>query len=276
MKKISVIIPTYRPLDYLWKCLRSLIKQTLLKDMYEVIIVINGDKEPYYSNILEFIKVNQCSNFQLLYSIEKGVSCARNKGLDYATGEYITFVDDDDYVSESFLEQLLINADQNTISLSNYIAFLDSSEEHVPHSLSRCFLENYKKKNLTYNKVRKYFSGSCAKLIHKDIINNRRFDPSFRIGEDSLFLFLISDKYKNVSFTEKDAIYFRRYRGGSSIFSMGVMTRCKSSFLLCYRYISIFISNPKYYNLIFLLTRILGALRSALSRPDINNINLEK
>ena len=51
--EISIIIPTYAPGDLLWTCLDSLEQQTLGKESYEVCLVLNGDKEPYYANIKE-------------------------------------------------------------------------------------------------------------------------------------------------------------------------------------------------------------------------------
>ena len=53
--KLSVIIPTYRPKDYIWECLGSIARQTLSPDMFEVIIVLNGCNEPYRSQIQAFI-----------------------------------------------------------------------------------------------------------------------------------------------------------------------------------------------------------------------------
>ena len=49
--EISVIIPTFRPQDYLWECLDSLFSQTLPKDQYEVIVILNGEREPYHEMI---------------------------------------------------------------------------------------------------------------------------------------------------------------------------------------------------------------------------------
>ena len=54
--KISVIVPTYKPQDYLWECLNSLMNQTLSKQEYEVVLVLNGCTEPWKSQIAEYIK----------------------------------------------------------------------------------------------------------------------------------------------------------------------------------------------------------------------------
>lgn len=279
MYKISVIIPTFRPQNYIWECLDSLRKQTLSSKEFEVLIILNGEKEPYFSMIQNYIQQNNCSNFNLFYTAEKGVSNARNIGLDNANGTYITFIDDDDYVSNTYLASLLKQASPDTISLSNFIAFFDKTSETIPHSLSQCFIKEKNNKNkITYKQVRKYFSGPCAKLIHKNIINTRRYDPCFKIGEDSLFLFTISNKYKNVAFTDQNAIYFRRFRDESvSIGSKGPLTdRILNAWKLSSKYISIYLQHPDSYSFSFLFTRILGAYRSAFNKSNPAYIKFQK
>lgn len=110
--KISVIIPTYKPKEYLWDCLESLERQTLPPNEFEIIIVLNGCNEPYYSQIKKHIESTSL-NINFIHTLLGGVSNARNLGLDAANGDYISFIDDDDYVSESFLEYLLIILDRD-------------------------------------------------------------------------------------------------------------------------------------------------------------------
>ena len=85
---ISVIIPTHKPQRYIEVCLRSLDAQTLDKNRYEVLIILNGEKEPYYSTIQHLLDSYEL-NGRLLYTDVAGVSNARNIGLDNAEGNYI-------------------------------------------------------------------------------------------------------------------------------------------------------------------------------------------
>ena len=95
--KISVIIPTYKPQDYIWECLDSLIKQTFSCDDFEIILVLNGCNNPWQENIEKYVEKNMRGmNVQFFISEMAGVSNARNLGLDNAKGEYVTFIDDDD------------------------------------------------------------------------------------------------------------------------------------------------------------------------------------
>ena len=107
MQEISVIVPTYKPDYYIWECLNSIAIQSLDKEKYEVLIVLNGDKEPFFTEIESYLKKNNLNNFNLIYSQEKGVSNARNIGLDRAKGEYICFVDDDDFLDKNYLQEML-------------------------------------------------------------------------------------------------------------------------------------------------------------------------
>ena len=119
---ISVIIPTYKPKAYLWECLDSLIIQSFPKEDFEVILVLNGCDEPYKSAIENYISTKmQRMNINFINTKQGGVSNARNLGLDVARGKYITFIDDDDYISSSYLQDLFNIANRDTISLCYHI-----------------------------------------------------------------------------------------------------------------------------------------------------------
>ena len=104
--KVSIIVPVYNVQDYLSECIESLINQTL-KDI-EIILVNDGSTD----NSLEICK-NYAKKDNRIYIIDKkngGLSSARNRGLDIAKGEYILFVDSDDYIINTACEILYKNA----------------------------------------------------------------------------------------------------------------------------------------------------------------------
>ena len=95
--KISVIVPTYKPKEYLWECLDSLVAQTLPGREWELLLVLNGCCEPWRTQIEQYIGSKmQGMNVVFVQTDTPGVSNARNIALDRARGEYITFIDDDD------------------------------------------------------------------------------------------------------------------------------------------------------------------------------------
>lgn len=80
---ISVIIPTYKPQSYIWECLDSLKNQTFAKERFEIILVLNGCREPYYSQIHAYIENNLHGyNVNFIQTDQGGVSNARNIALD--------------------------------------------------------------------------------------------------------------------------------------------------------------------------------------------------
>lgn len=263
---ISVIIPTYRYGDYFWDCIKSLNNQSLSNSEFEVIVVLNGDKEPYWSNIENYIANNKINiNIRLLYSEKPNVSIARNLGIDYARGEYIAFIDDDDLVSPFYLSELYEKAAPNVISLSYPIAFDRDINSPMPYDITN---EYNRRKHFGLQKFylcKKFFSGPCMKLIHRDIISERRFNPHFKNGEDSLFMFLISDRMEYVNFTTENSIYYRRIRMGSA-------TTKKRKFIdimynrlsLIKEYSFIYFMNISRYNFYFFITRIAGSIKSML------------
>ena len=263
--KISVIIPTYKPKAYLWECLDSLVLQTFPKEDFEVILVLNGCTEPWKSQIQEYIDTKmQGMNVNFIHTEQGGVSNARNIALDNVNGEYVTFIDDDDLISPMYLEELYEKVNPNTVSVCYPYAFNDGKiEKQLPYGITDAY--NYcieHKCNKLTSMVRKYFSGPCMKLIPMSFIQDRRYDVRFKNGEDSLFMFLISDKIKKVAFTSKDAIYYRRYRDNSA-YTRGKTKRenIANKMNMIKAYISIYLRKPQKYSLFFFITRLLGTLR---------------
>lgn len=212
--EISVIIPTYLPGDYFWECLDSLRNQSLSKEKFEVLIILNGRKEPYMSDIEMYLLKNKLKNFKLFFS-NKGVSCARNLGLDKAQGNYIAFIDDDDYISENYLLGMLnsvIKYDKKSICVANYKEFDDESGIKINET-------KYKDHKIVTQlyRMRKVFFSMGAKLISKSVIKNNRFNMELENGEDTCFMINISKNINRIVVKE-NAIYYRRVRSSSAHF----------------------------------------------------------
>lgn len=266
--KISVIIPTYKPQAYLWECLDSMVAQTFPKEEFEVILILNGCTEPYKSDIERYISDKmEGMHVQFLHTEQGGVSNARNMGLDMAKGAYIAFIDDDDYVSPAYLEELYRVVSSGTISLCYPYAFNDGKPNvQLRYEKSRIFDEYANKGTLSLvSKVRKFFAGPCMKLIPMSSIQQRRFDVRFRNGEDAIFMFLISDRVTNVVFADRKAIYYRRFRQqGAYLTQTNFYYRVSNNLRMISAYFAIVIERPLAYNYVFFITRILAALKSIL------------
>ena len=265
--KITVIVPTYKPQSYLWECLDSIYNQTVSKSDYELILVLNGCNEPYNSQIKDWLSEHKDLQVQFIQTDQGGVSNARNIAIDNARGEYVTFIDDDDLISTAYLKELYEKATPDTVSLCYPYAFNDGDfGKQLPYRITDAFDYCVKNKcTKISSKVRKFFSGPCMKLIPFSFIQNRRFDKRFKNGEDTLFMFLISDRIHNIAFTSKNAIYYRRVRVGSASNQERVFkTILTSQMLLTKEYLKIYLTNIPKYNFSFFLTRMMGAIYSVL------------
>lgn len=264
--KISIIIPTYKPQNYLWKCLDSIVAQTFPKQEFEVILVLNGCDEPWKTNIEKFIFTKMLGmNVNFIQTNQIGVSNARNIALDNAKGAYVTFIDDDDYVSPNYLEGLYNISSDDTIGLCYPFAFIDGkpNEQLFHYKITQQYEKIFSNDRLAYTKARKFFSGPCMKLIPMNFIQDRRYNPRFSNGEDSLFMFLISDKYQYIKLSGKDVCYYRRFRDNSAYTRKRTLSyKLRNTYATIIEYCRIYFKNPQKYNLLFFTTRIIGACRS--------------
>ena len=262
---ISVIIPTYKPSEYIWKCLDSLVSQNLPKDSFEVIIVLNGCNEPYHSAIRQYIEKSAIgTNISVLQTDQGGVSNARNIALDKAQGEYIAFIDDDDWVSNSYLELLLkASMGSNCVVESNVLDYDETHSAYTDDYLTSV----YKKlssgpRDLSVLAARRFFSSSCCKLIPRESIGTARFNQDFKVGEDALFMAKISKDIQHVRLSAPEAIYYRRLRTNSaSRSSVSSISRIKNTLSLYRQYIKIYLSSPSKYSLPFFITRLMAVTK---------------
>ena len=114
MTKLSIIVPVYNVEKYLPKCLESLIKQTL-KDI-EIICVNDGSMDNSLAILKEF--ASRDSRIRIIDNQHQGVAKTRNTGIEQSTGEYIGFVDSDDYIDIDFFEKLYNSATKSNSDIA--------------------------------------------------------------------------------------------------------------------------------------------------------------
>lgn len=160
MKKVSVIIPVYNVENYLRKCLNSLVNQTL-KDI-EIIVVNDGTLDNSQEIIDEYVKKYPKKVVSIIQE-NGGQGAARNTGLLHAKGEYIGYVDSDDYVEENMYEELYKKAKEedsdivicgNNVVKENY-EFLSKEDVDKEFLLGKMAVWNkiYKKNIIVDNKI---------------------------------------------------------------------------------------------------------------------------
>ena len=173
MKKVSVIVPVYNVESYLEKCLNSLVNQTLAE--IEIIVVNDGSED----NSKKIIDDFQQKYPLIIRSFSKengGLSDARNFGLAKATGEFVGFVDSDDYVSETMFEEMYQLAKKHSAEM--VICNLQKVDEdgnvtqkltQIPHMPEKIELAN----NLSVFSDISYFA--CNKIFKRELFHNKYF-----------------------------------------------------------------------------------------------------
>lgn len=149
MLKLSIIIPVYKVEKYVEKCLRSCAEQDISSDEYEIIVVNDGSPDKSLE-IVENVE-KEYSNIVIVSQENQGLSLARNKGLSLAKGDYVWFVDSDDWIEKNILKKLI------TLCKEKDLDILHFCRAHVRGERI--------KKHLIYEKVEKsLFSGRDALL----------------------------------------------------------------------------------------------------------------
>lgn len=260
--KISVIIPTFQPGEYLFDCLMSLENQTIDKLLFEVIIVLNGPKNPFLDKISDFISHLELHS-KLYHSEISGVSNARNVALDYVQSTYVAYIDDDDVVSATYLEGLYLKADNESIVVSNSKTFTENINQTGKNYITKAYDQFRNKKQISVLRGRRFFSNCCGKLIPVSVIKGTRFDNNLKNGEDSVFMVEISRNISNVLIACDDVVYFIRIREGSaSRNKKNINEILISKWYELKKYFSFYLGFQPTYNFLFLSIMIAASLKS--------------
>ena len=213
--KISVVVPVYNVKDYLEDCVNTLINQSI--DDYEILLINDGSTDG---------SDKICSMLEKKYKVVKtyskqngGLSDARNFGVGKAKGEYVTFVDSDDYVNKFFLEKLLagVTSQKCDISMCFYEKvpeknIIEQSDIKKVSNFEVITRERLFHILLTPNVSTFYETGTC-KLIKKEILEEVNF-PVGILHEDTATSYRIFDKVDKVCIIN-DKLYYYRQREGS-------------------------------------------------------------
>lgn len=208
MKKISVIIPVYNIENYIEKCIQSVLSQTL--NDIEIIVINDGTLDNSMKKIEKYrdklIIINQEN---------QGLSAARNTGLKYATGEYVFFLDSDDWIKDTYLEKFYKKTNNSDVVFSDYIYYNESNGMKKMTNFS---------KERGIEEIGKYFMISGAEIVvwnklykREFLVNNNIYFLNGIIHEDEEFSFKIYMLAKKITYLEENAGYFYRINRSGSI-----------------------------------------------------------
>lgn len=207
--KFSIIIPVYNCKLYLKRCIDSIINQKY--DNLEVLLVDDGSTDgsdlicDYYASTYDYIKVFHKQN--------EGVSKARNVGLSKCTGEYVLFVDSDDYLDKQILSSAnkILCKDSIDILKFSYIKKANIIGKKYNYSIETDKIiekKNYKEKLYKYLFNTYDLSNIWGVFIRKDIIDGLQFKKEIKYGEDFLFFANLLVKSHNIMLSSAAYYYY--------------------------------------------------------------------
>lgn len=202
--KVSVIIPVYNVEKYLRHCLDSVIGQTHRN--LEIILIDDGSKDMSGKICDEYAAKDD--RIKCIHQENSGVSRARNRGLELATGDYYHFLDSDDYIEPDTYEYLLNKMQDNgaeAIALEYFITFSDSESASVRPS-EHCGLRD------TEGAINEHLFGGndflCTKLLPANAVKDLRFHEDIYRDEDTLFGFEAIQKVKIMYFDKRPLLHY--------------------------------------------------------------------
>ena len=214
-KLVSFVVPIFNVEKYLHKCIDSIINQTYKN--IEIILVDDGSPDNSGKICDEYAKND--SRIKVLHKQNEGVSAARNDGIIIASGEYITFIDSDDFISVDYCEKLLNTMIENNaqIIISKMYSFRENEEIKVEEKefIAETFTSEQTILNLF---VKRYYNSMGGKMILKDLFKNIRF-PVGRIYEDSATMYKLFIEAKMVVELNQEYYFYLRQREGSTMTS---------------------------------------------------------
>ena len=189
MSKISVIVPVYNSEKYIYECIKSICNQSY-KDI-EIIVVDDGSTDSSYDVCKKIL--SEDDRIVLLSQENRGVSAARNYGINKASGEYITFVDSDDVIEVNHCECLVNNINEDIDMVVHGLKHFDLKKtEIIRHRIQKSIYTNseFKKIIIDDGSLSGFtLHSSCSVLYKKKIIDefNIRYREEIKYNEDGLF-----------------------------------------------------------------------------------------
>lgn len=198
-KRISIIVPIYNNEAYLEKCLNSLQAQTHTE--LEILLIDDGSVDASAEICKRFAEADD--RFRYFYQQNAGVSAARNKGLDVATGDYVGFCDSDDWVEPDMYAVLydLAKAYQAEVAITSFIREVAGKEEPWKDDLTvRTFTPEQAIQEMLKGEL---FGGYlCNKLFKRELFDNLRLDTQIAIYEDTLACWEATRRSQKVVFRD--------------------------------------------------------------------------
>lgn len=211
---LSIIIPVYNVEPFVHKCLESIYKQDVSTDTYEVIVVNDGTPDKSMDIVAEFVK--KYTNLIVINQENLGLSMARNNGLEVARGEYVWFIDSDDWIKTNCLQELygILNKHASEVcSMPLTWSYPNSKNDKLDFSIEKTHMISGN--DYLYSAFPK--GASQRFLLNRNFLaqHNMKFYPNM-LHEDVMFGYLLFFLCKDIVVL-KDSFYYYRIRESGSI-----------------------------------------------------------
>lgn len=230
---VSIIIPVYNIADYIKKCVDSILVQTY--ENFEILLIDDGSTDNSSAVCDAIAKTD--SRIKVIHKENGGVSAARNTGLEAMQGDYVTFVDGDDYIANDFIECLynaLVSSNADISTCGHYRVDFDGSLKKIYHlsdDPDTVIVTSGKDAvtNMFYGQLCSASSGS--KLYKRKLFNNLRF-PDYIMGEDTYVVYHTFKKADVIAHTNKPLYYYVQHSAS--------VTNSKANYIKFYDYVKLY------------------------------------
>jgi len=237
MPVISIIVPIYNAEKHLRRCLDSILAQTFMD--FECILINDGSSDNCSVICEEYAQKDK--RFVVIHQQNKGVSAARNAGLDVAKGEWVGFVDSDDWIDIEMFSILYEYTAKYNADISICGVRIIPTNEQNKYENGFKILNQEEALLMMFQNGKKTFGGySCNKLVKANIIsqNNLRFDSSINYMEDLLFFYQVFKHAKIIVYAPNP--YYNYYTNSESITKQwGLTQAAKTAFSVMENLISL-------------------------------------
>lgn len=225
---VSVVVPVYNVEAYLKKCIDSILSQEYEKT--EIILIDDGSKDS--SGEICDAYAAQYNNVQVVHQENAGLAAARNVGIRCAKGDYLLFVDSDDYIAEGALKKIIhesmsMEKKPDVVFLEMKNVYPDGNEKFSGEKYDGRMINGQPKEMVLRHlvKIGKFPGSSCNKMVKRSlIVDHNIFFPEGFIAEDIDWILQLLDAAESFFYCSGDYYYYRKQREGSITNTAGINT----------------------------------------------------
>lgn len=225
---VSVIVPVYNVEAYLKECIDSILSQSYEKT--EIILIDDGSKDS--SGEICDAYAAQYNNVQVVHQENAGLAAARNVGIRCAKGDYLLFVDSDDYIAEGALKKIIyesmsMDPPPDVVFLEMKNVYPDGTEKFSGEKYDRRMINGQPKEMVLRHlaKIGKFPGSSCNKMVKRSLLADHNIlFPEGLLAEDIDWILQLLEVAESFFYCDLDYYYYRKKREGSITNTAGIKT----------------------------------------------------